>query len=704
MKNSNRILRILIFLILVININAQNQIKLTKIVSGLTRPVFLTHAEDDRLFVIEQIGKIRIIKNGILQQEPFLNITERVNARGNEQGLLGLAFDPDYKSNGYFYVNYTSTGANRTIVSRFRMTPNNPDRADSLSELIFLTVNQPAANHNGGCIKFGPDGYLYIGMGDGGGSNDQFGNGQNKKSLLAKMLRIDVRNTDKYKIPADNPFIKDTNYLPEIWAMGLRNPWRYSFDRLTNDLWIGDVGQNIWEEVDYVSSNSKGGENYGWPCYEGLADFNLAGCSAKSNYIFPKQVYRHSTADGCSVTGGYVYRGSECSYLFGEYLFGDFCSGSIWAMHRLGALDSFTNRLVYKHTANQLSSFGEDAKGELYMCAFGPSNMPTEGAIYKISDTCFFDYKISYTNPDCDSVSDGKIFIDAKCNYDYSWSNGQIGSSISDLVQGTYTVTISYSGCTKSEKVDLQNMVNSDSICITPLFVSEICQGDSAILIACDAKNKIYQWFRNGELIPSLSGKRVFVKDPGNYQVRVEDSTYQGCYSDLSNTREIVVHPLPPKPKISQSGDSLISDPGYNSYVWYLNGTIHSGSIINYFNIITKGYYQVEVIDSNHCRSQRSDSIYVIPTNIQELIKSSVVVLPNPSSNIIVFYFGDWIKTEATIKIYNSEGRKILEKNIIEGISNWDLDISNFPSSVYYYSVDSKASSQQIKTGKIVKL
>ena len=341
------------------NIYSQNEIKLTKLVTGFTKPLYVTHAGDDRLFIVEQGGKVKIVNGSTIATTPFLNITDRVNSRSNEQGLLGLAFHPQFKTNGYIFVNYISNGENRTIISRFNLLPGNPNIVDSTSEKIILVINQPFSNHNGGCMNFGKDGYLYIGQGDGGSANDPNGNGQNRMTLLAKMIRIDVNTTELYKVPTTNPFFKDSSYLPEIWAMGLRNPWRWSFDRLTGDMWIGDVGQNIWEEVDFQKANSKGGENYGWRCYEGHANFNTSGCNAKNTYIFPIVDYMHINNPNCggSITGGYAYRGSECSYLYGNYIYADYCSGNIWAIAK-NSNDSFVNRKVYTFATYQISSFG----------------------------------------------------------------------------------------------------------------------------------------------------------------------------------------------------------------------------------------------------------------------------------------------------------------------------------------------------------
>ncbi|MBI3152691.1 MAG: PQQ-dependent sugar dehydrogenase, partial [Chloroflexi bacterium] len=284
------------------------------IANGLSRPVDVQPAFDGsgRLYIIEKYGVIRIYENGQLQSEPFLNISDRVSDSGNEMGLLGLAFHPDYEQNGFFYVNYTGVRGD-TFISRFQA---NNNAVDAASETILLTVAQPYPNHNGGAVVFGPDGYLYLALGDGGLAGDPHKNGQNTSALLGKILRIDVNNGDPYTVPPDNPFGN------EVWAYGLRNPWRISFDRVTGDLWIGDVGQGDWEEIDYLPAGSPGGANFGWSIMEGNHGYDG---NARPGLILPVAEYNHSEG-GCSVTGGYVYRGAMPEW-DGIYLYADYCSG-----------------------------------------------------------------------------------------------------------------------------------------------------------------------------------------------------------------------------------------------------------------------------------------------------------------------------------------------------------------------------------------
>ena len=358
---------------------SQLEIDNVEYVSGFSNPVDISHAGDYRLFIVEQRGTIKIIEgNGSVLSTFFLDIRSRVEDGANEQGLLGLAFHPDYNTNGYFFVNYTGDG-DSTHISRFSVSASDPDVADPSSELKILTIYQPYRNHNGGELVFGPDGYLYIGTGDGGSGGDPHDISQHKDTLLGKMLRIDVDNGTPYAIPNSNPFKGVAGYKEEIWALGLRNPWRYSFDRITGDLWMGDVGQNSWEEVNMQPASSTGGENYGWRCYEGPDAYNTTGCQPASTYTDPVLQYVNTGFLGdCSVTGGYVYRGPFYASMKGRYFYGDYCSDKIWSVR-----DSSGIWVVEYHgvlSIGGLSTFGEDADGELYIAGL------QSGKIFKLVD------------------------------------------------------------------------------------------------------------------------------------------------------------------------------------------------------------------------------------------------------------------------------------------------------------------------------
>lgn len=352
------------------------QLELQSVAEGYTRPVSLAYANDHRLFVVQQGGEIMIVDTaGNKNDKPFLDISEFVTTQGNEQGLLGLAFHPEYNTNGYFYVNYTDTDGN-TVISRFSVSETDPDSAELSSEFSILEINQPFQNHNGGDIRFGPDGYLYIGTGDGGSGGDPGNRAQDSMVLLGKILRIDVDNGIPYSIPGSNPFVADDNALDEIWATGLRNPWRFSFDSELGDLWIGDVGQNIIEEINFQPAASGGGENYGWRCYEGSELYNGEACLLMENYTFPIHEYYHTEDNGCSVTGGFVYRGNRFPSMVGFYFFTDFCNDIIWSLHGMDSSLEVTNHGQFP--GNNFSTFGEDSAGELYVTGL------SSGAIYRI--------------------------------------------------------------------------------------------------------------------------------------------------------------------------------------------------------------------------------------------------------------------------------------------------------------------------------
>jgi glucose/arabinose dehydrogenase len=348
-----------------------NNINIVSFATGFSKPVEITHAKDPRLFVVQQGGLIRILNpNGTKNVNPFLNVSSLISTTGSEQGLLGLAFHPNYKTNGFFYINYTNT-AGKTVIAKYSVSATDSNIANP-SGTVIKTIYQPYDNHNGGTIKFGSDGYLYIGLGDGGSGGDPGNRAQNLDTLLGKMLRIDIDTTASYKIPANNPYV-GVSGADEIWASGLRNPWKFSFDRLTSDLWIGDVGQDTYEEIDKAAI-TQSGLNYGWRCYEGNATFNTSGCGAIGNYT-PALVAINQNSGACSMTGGYVYRGSAFPSLYGKYLFTDLCRP------RIGLVDSNSNvTFSSSKTGKAFTTFGEDLSGELYIADY------TLGEIFKITD------------------------------------------------------------------------------------------------------------------------------------------------------------------------------------------------------------------------------------------------------------------------------------------------------------------------------
>jgi glucose/arabinose dehydrogenase len=367
---------LILLFVLPISLLSQNEISIERAFPNLTftRPLLLTHPGDgsDRIFVIEQPGTIKVFPNdqnvSAQQVQTFLDIRGRVDDAQGEEGLLGLAFHPDYETNGYFYVNYTAANPSRSVISRFKVNPTDANHALADSEFVLLEVGQPFDNHNGGMLQFGPqDGYLYASFGDGGSGGDPRGHGQNLSTLLGAILRIDVDTKDdglNYGIPDDNPFVGDAESIrKEIWAYGLRNVWRFSIDEVTGQLWAGDVGQGDWEEVNFIEP----GLNYGWNIAEGSGCYNTASCDL-IGLIPPVVEYGH-TNSRCSVTGGYIYRGALRPELEGAYIYGDYCSSDLWAL-RYDSGQLVSNDLLMR-TGFLISAFGLDAQSELYILELG---------------------------------------------------------------------------------------------------------------------------------------------------------------------------------------------------------------------------------------------------------------------------------------------------------------------------------------------
>lgn len=399
-------------------VNSQS-INLVEFASGLTSPVEITNANDTRLFVVQQNGIIKIIQpNGTINSADFINISSKI-LYGGERGLLGLAFHPQYTTNGYFFVYYNNTAGN-IVVARYSVNPTNPDIADPASEKILLNIPKPFDNHNGGSIHFAPDGNLWVVTGDGGSGGDPNNNSQNINSLLGKMLRIDVNATGPYNIPPGNPFAGTlVTGADEIWAYGLRNAWKFSFDTDTGNVMIADVGQGAIEEINKMPI-TQAGINYGWRCYEGNNAYNTSGCAAMSTMTFPVAVYNHS-GGRCSITGGYVYRGTQYPAFQGKYFFADYCSTQI------GILNP-DNSIVWSPASagNNFSTFGQNSQKELFVAAV------TSGKMFKITTGTLATGETSEFNPISihPNPASEKVFIeglsDLKSTADLISTDGKI--------------------------------------------------------------------------------------------------------------------------------------------------------------------------------------------------------------------------------------------------------------------------------------
>ena len=501
--------------------------------TGFVKPVVMTHCGDDRLFIVEQDGRIRIVLNDTVMVTPFLDINPQVISVGQEQGLLGLAFHPDYKQNGFFYVNYTNNSGHTTI-SRFSVDPADSNHALVNSQLILMVINQPYTNHNGGCLAFDKDGYLYIAMGDGGSANDPQNRAQNKKQRLGKILRIDVNHGVLYSIPPDNPFVNDTAFLPEIWNIGTRNPWRVSFDRVTDDFWIGDVGQNLWEEVDFQAADSPGGENYGWRCYEATHVFDTAGCQPVNAFTDPVHEYAHSGLN-CSVTGGEVYRGSRYANLFGMYVFSDFCLPTFRTIKKTGNQFVYASNNLWQGAG--ISSFGSDLAGQLYV-----SNL-YNGEVRKIVDTSSCVPVAWLSDSDtlriCDSS--GNLWTPNDDSVLYVWyQNGTLlsgsTSNVLPVVQnGTYVVSV-YSlrtGCLNADTVYVE-LLGAPPVASISGLNSLYCVYDNPVMLSGNPLGGVF----NGLGI-SGSTFSPAMADTGTILIQYKYTDANGCISKALLSTEV---------------------------------------------------------------------------------------------------------------------------------------------------------------------
>ena len=568
-------------------------ITLTEFSTGYSSPVEIVNCGDGRLFIVQQNGYIYISDSlGVKQTTPFLNISSSVQY-GGERGLLGLAFHPNYATNGYFFVNYTKTGGN-TRVSRFSMDPFNPNTTLAGSEQILFEVTQPYSNHNGGGIKFGPDGYLYIGMGDGGSGGDPQGYAQNLQSKLGKMLRIDVDNGSPYSAPADNPFVSGGG-LEDIWAYGLRNPWRFSFDRVTHDLWIGDVGQNAYEEVDFLPAGTAGGTNFGWRCYEANHNYNTSGCSGASNYQAPIFEYSQGGGNGCSMTGGYMYRGGKYQNLYGKYLLADYCAGRFWALTPTGS-GTVTSAVVGNFSTYMYTGFGEDQYGELYVTGY------TNGKIYRIS--------IADCTPTA-AITNGQNVVVCTENNDpfstplvaaynpansYQWFkdnliiDGANNPTYLATEPGNYYVvaTSNAAACT----TNATSPVTTITTATAPVAAIQdwqptvaLCDdgtGASITFSAASIPGYTFQWQRNGANIQDATAAQYTATEAGTYAVVV--SNLGNCPTPSQATEVVVVN----NPAVVVTGETTSCDNiiktyttdnfANATYTWVaVGGTIISG-------------------------------------------------------------------------------------------------------------------------------
>ncbi len=661
-------------------------ITLTPVITGLNKPVYLTHCGDSRVFVVEQTGRIKVYDSTYNYLGVFLNVTNIITAptsNGDERGLLGLAFHPNYHENGFFYIafNKTVNGQLKTALARYTVSLNNSNKADSLSGVELLSYNKPYSNHNGGCLQFGPDGYLYMGTGDGGSGNDPQGNGQKLTTYLAKMLRFDVNGTSTYTIPPSNPFVNDPNAYHEIWAYGLRNPWRFSFDKLNGNLWIADVGQNAYEEVNVHYNGTPSGENYGWRCFEGLHSTGLgSGISGQPCPDFNdthKPIYEYTHTGGeCSVTGGYVYRGALYNSLFGNYICSDYCSGKMRRLIDNGD-GSYTPEIIY--TGDYTTSYGQDRWGELYVCSF------TQNAVLKLKDgNC---KPVAYVlNSNTASICGGQsITLQALFNptliYDW-YQNGAPAvnghtPNFTVTEPGTYYVVVTNgNGCsTASAEVIVLDKPLPDVSITAP---TALCMNDTIqTLIGMPAGGT---FSGNGTFGSNFSPLNA---GAGTHYVTYSFTDQDGCTA--TDSAAIIVHPLPQLTFVNLPdticGDvmsvtvQLIATPSGGTF----SGPTVSGDILTLYQFDQFYTVTYTYTDANGCKNEITDSVLnLLCSDAPSIALPHASIYPNPANDILLF---KGIQELATIQIIDLSGAEIMSTSIC----NNRIDLSALKNGLYFY-------------------
>jgi glucose/arabinose dehydrogenase len=680
-------------------LNGQD-ITLELFAEGFSAPVDLVHAGDERLFVVEKSGAIKIIQpDGSVNAAPFIDLDPIVNSGANERGLLGLAFHPDYTENGFFYVNYTANGGGATVISRFSVS-DNPDIGDPDSESMVISIEQPFSNHNGGGVKFGPDGFLYIGTGDGGAGGDPQDFGQNGMSLLGKMLRLDIDSGIPYVVPEDNPFVDVEDIRDEIWATGLRNPWRYSFDSETGDLWIGDVGQNRFEEIDFQSASSKGGENYGWRCYEGSSDFNQSNCNLDQDFTFPVFEYANDEyVDGCSVTGGLVYRGSDYPSLYGDYIFVDFCSGQFWATTQQPC-GRFDTREIFRGSFQDYSAFGEDINKEIYVVAL------SSGEVLRVVSDCNLDINVNTTNISCESAQSGTVSISANSPGDVvavAWSDGNTDLVRENLDAGTYEFEVSDGVCAITRCVTIEDE-SPDFNCQIAITQVATCPGSQAgggqiflqddFINACNVEDEVItiNIYNQDTLLDvyTLSDTiliQFIASTTYGFQLVTAD-----CESEITDF--LVVSALELDSTTIEFIDGiLVADPVENAtlYLWYLDGELVTQTMENTLEINQGGFYSV-VVQNIGCVGPPSPELFVNLVNTKDLKNVfSYNIFPNPFSEIININMNldrsEWV----SYKVVDLAGKVMLTGKLESDEIDLSISSLTWEAGLYFIEMESES-------------
>jgi hypothetical protein len=627
---------------------AQPTLTFTTFTSGNTQVVDIKHCKDSRLFIVQQKGKIFVCDSlGVQNTTPFLDlvgICSNPSPGGDERGLLGLAFHPNFKNNGYFYVNYTALSGGATTIARYSVNPADSNLAVLSSGTILLTIAQPFSNHNGGTLGFGPDGYLYIGMGDGGSSNDPQNRAQNLTSLLGKMLRIDVDNPQAplaYGIPGDNPFATSTTNKKEIWSYGLRNPWKWSFDRIYGDLWIGDVGQGIWEEIDFEALGTPGGRNYGWRCYEGnvtTPSVSQTGCPVFSTTTAPVAVFSHNATSACSVTGGYVYRGAKHASLYGYYVYTDYCDDRI-RLTKNNYDGTFTTYDLGAVAGNGgFVTFGEDYRGELYV-AFNtstPFNNPII-EIKKIGATGCLPTAAIISLEDSINLCYGDAYPTLSAIYHpentYQWLkdgvtiSGATSANLATTQDGVYTVQVTNPGACSNTSTAVNVISNLLPAVSFSGLDTAICELDAALtLVGVPVGGTFTGTGINGNVFDPA------VATAGLYDISYTYTNAGGCDTTVIQSVEVTVC-TGIGAKTNVSAINLFPNPNEGNFTLEFNANVNSALSITISDVTGKIVYTENAssvrglnrVNLNVSNLQKG--FYLLKTNdtIAEINKSFII-------------------------------------------------------------------------------
>jgi len=689
------LLTCLIFLLSLWNGLSQTlDLSLNTIKTGFSSVTSIAHCDDDRLFIVEQAGLIRFFytQNPGQSAVTFLDIRNKVKS-GGEEGLLGLVFDLYYAQNGRFYVYYTDLNGNQ-VVSRFTTNLAIPDQADPTTETILLQIPHPNySNHNGGCLQINPsDGHLYIATGDGGGSGDPSGNAQNGQSLLGKLLRLNTEGN----IPDNNPFIENSGFRSEIWAYGLRNPWKFSFDRKTHDLWIADVGQGAWEEVNFMADSAGGGQNYGWKCYEGNSVYSPCSLSVKTDPVFQ---YSHS--NGCSITGGYVYRGNLFKNMYGHYFAADYCSGNIWSLLQESP-GQFKDTLIGKFTSNAYTTFGEDMYGELYIAEKGGKILRLE-----TSGTPRAEIEVIRNAPLCEG---NPLILRTGFNpqLSYSWYRNDtlIQNANQQFIQvhqsGIYKVLVSRDNGMKKDSA--QYILQLDPLVKANANASneQLCE-DATLPITLSGTPE------GG----TFSGTRVegntfnpFQLGAGVYPVYYTYTSPNGCHA-VPDTLQIRLLPLPvielnglkenycieeaPDTLTASPEGGLISGPGIENGVFYPERAGLGEHLILY-----------TYTDSLGCTSVEDIPVSVeICGGIHSPEAFTLNLFPNPLDAKAGLTIGGINSGCNLLQIYNAEGKTLRLLRIPTGSKQIQINLYDFPAGLFLVRLMDSEGNQQF--GRFIK-